>query len=196
MGKIQGMHVPLQIGDERPPSIPTIDPRCETPQDMTPNLDSEYETFIEPEDYVAYVIHNLKSSGHAVELTYMHKEALEPLYDEAHTTKMHNVINVLEIASIFNIPNVAMTKIFRSISRDIIPQDKNSKMLVTYEEGQQLIKQLGLDYDIIDACPCDEFLYCGKNENTLISCPKCKLSRYKSNIVSKKVPRKVRLSLS
>lgn len=66
----------------------------------------------------------------------------------------------------------------------------------TYEEGRQLIKQLGLDYDIIDACPCDEFLYYGKKESTLISCPKCNLSRYKANTVTKKVPRKVRLSLS
>lgn len=60
--------IPLLQNVSEQPLGTAIDPSCKTPQEPTPYLDSESHTFIEPDDYIAYVdmIHNLKSSDNAV----------------------------------------------------------------------------------------------------------------------------------
>ena len=52
------------------------------------------------------------------------------------------------------------------------------------------MKEIGMEYQAIDACPNDHIIYYGhyalENE-----CPHCQISRYRTDKVSKKVSRKV-----
>ena len=52
------------------------------------------------------------------------------------------------------------------------------------------MKEIGMEYQAIDACPNDHIIYYGQYalEN---ECPHCQISRYRTDKVSKKVPRKV-----
>ena len=52
------------------------------------------------------------------------------------------------------------------------------------------MKEIGMEYQAIDACPNDHIIYYGQYalEN---ECPHCQISRYLTDNVSKKVPRKV-----
>jgi hypothetical protein len=53
-----------------------------------------------------------------------------------------------------------------------------------------IMKEIGMDYQAIDACPNDHIIYYGKYalEN---ECPQCQISRYRTDKASKKVPHKV-----
>ena len=52
------------------------------------------------------------------------------------------------------------------------------------------MKEIGMDYQAIDACTNDHIIYCGQYalEN---KCPQSKISRYQTDQVTKNVPRKV-----
>ena len=52
------------------------------------------------------------------------------------------------------------------------------------------MKEFGMDYQDIDACPNNHIIYNGQYalEN---ECPKCQISRYRTNKASNKVPHKV-----
>ena len=52
------------------------------------------------------------------------------------------------------------------------------------------MKEIGMEYQTIDACPNDHIIYYGQYalEN---KCPHCQISRYRVDKVSKKVPHKV-----
>lgn len=84
-----------------------------------------------------------------------------------------------------------MDSIFKAISEKVIPQNLNSKMPTTRAEARKIITDVGLDYKVYDACPCDLTLYYGPLKSYLQACPKCNTSRYSDTTVTKKVPRKV-----
>jgi hypothetical protein len=52
------------------------------------------------------------------------------------------------------------------------------------------MKDIGMDYQTIDACPNDHIIYYGQHASKT-ECPQCLISRYQTNQVTKRVPRKV-----
>jgi hypothetical protein len=60
----------------------------------------------------------------------------------------------------------------------------------TYRKISVIMKEIGMDYQTIDACPNDHIIYYGKYalEN---GCPQCQISIYRTDKASKKVPHKV-----
>jgi hypothetical protein len=52
------------------------------------------------------------------------------------------------------------------------------------------MKEIGMEYQAIDACPNDHIIYYGQyaSEN---ECPQCQISRYRTDQATKKVPHKV-----
>ena len=54
------------------------------------------------------------------------------------------------------------------------------------------MKEIGMEYQSIDACPIDHIIYYG-NYASKNKCPQCEISRYRTDQVTKKVPRKVLL---
>jgi len=60
----------------------------------------------------------------------------------------------------------------------------------TYREIYVIMKEFGMEYQAIDACPNDHIIYYGQYalENEF---PQCQTSRYRTDKVTKKVPHKV-----
>jgi hypothetical protein len=59
-----------------------------------------------------------------------------------------------------------------------------------HREISVIMKEIGMDYQAIDACPNDHIIYYGQYalEN---ECPQCKISRFRTDKASKKVSHKV-----
>jgi hypothetical protein len=60
----------------------------------------------------------------------------------------------------------------------------------TYQDLHDIIKDIGMEYQDIHACPGDHIIYYGEHASKE-ECPKCQISRYRTDQVTKKVPRKV-----
>jgi hypothetical protein len=60
----------------------------------------------------------------------------------------------------------------------------------TYREISVIMKEIGMEYHAIDACPNDHIIYYGQYalENEF---PQCQISRYRTDKASNKVPQKV-----
>ena len=60
----------------------------------------------------------------------------------------------------------------------------------TYQEIYVIMKEFGMEYQAIDACPNDKIIYYGQYaiENEFLQ---CQTSRYRIDKVTKKVPHKV-----
>jgi hypothetical protein len=53
------------------------------------------------------------------------------------------------------------------------------------------MKDLGMEYKTMNECPNDSIIYYGEGKVDLKLCPKCKISRYFTNKVTKDIPQKV-----
>jgi hypothetical protein len=60
----------------------------------------------------------------------------------------------------------------------------------TYRGLHAIMKDIGMDYQTIDACPNDHIIYYGQHDSKT-ECPQCLISRYRTDQVTKRVPRKV-----
>ena len=60
----------------------------------------------------------------------------------------------------------------------------------TYRGLHAIMKDIGMDYQTIDACPNDHIIYYGQHASKT-ECLQCLISRYRSDQVTKRVPRKV-----
>lgn len=67
---------------------------------------------------------------------------------------------------------------FDSLLTALLEMFPFAKIPKTFSEAKKMIRDLGLDYEKIDACPNDCILYWKENEDR-DSCPKCKTPRWK-----------------
>ena len=74
------------------------------------------------------------------------------------------------------------------LSEFLLP--KSNILPRTYREVSLIMKEIGMEYKAIDACPNDHTIYYGQYELEN-ECPQCQISRYRTDKVSKKVPQKV-----
>jgi hypothetical protein len=115
---------------------------------------------------------------------------------------MNRLAMVMELLKVqarnHTMTNQCIDDVLRIINTFIIDPKLENKMPKTRYEARKIVSDMGLDYISIHACPCDGMLYYGPNAE-LTECPieGCGLSRYRDDMLSKKVPRKVRaLSLA
>jgi hypothetical protein len=57
------------------------------------------------------------------------------------------------------------------------------------------MKDIGMEYQIIDACPNDYMIYYGERKVDMKQCPKFKINRYHTDQVTKDMPHKVILHI-
>ena len=57
----------------------------------------------------------------------------------------------------------------------------------TYRYLSSIMKETGMHYEVIHACP-DDHVICYNQHEFAIECPKCHVSRYRTDKVTKKVP--------
>ena len=60
----------------------------------------------------------------------------------------------------------------------------------TYRDLLAIMKEIGMPYEEIDACPNDHIIYYRQHEFE-IECPECHINRCQTDQLTKKVPRKV-----
>jgi hypothetical protein len=60
----------------------------------------------------------------------------------------------------------------------------------TYQDLHAIMKDIGMEYQSIDECPDDHIIYYGKHASKT-ECPVCGINRYRTDQVTKMVPRKV-----
>ena len=60
----------------------------------------------------------------------------------------------------------------------------------TYRDLSAIMKEIGMHYEAIHACPNDHVIYYIQHEFAT-ECPGCHISRYRTNKLTKKVPQKV-----
>jgi hypothetical protein len=60
----------------------------------------------------------------------------------------------------------------------------------TYQDLHAIMKDIGMEYRSIDAFPNDHIIYYGQNASK-IECLVCGINRYRTDQVTKMVPRKV-----
>jgi hypothetical protein len=56
----------------------------------------------------------------------------------------------------------------------------------TYQDLHAIMKDIGMDYQTIDACPNDHIIYYGQHASKT-ECPQCFIGRYRTNQVTKMV---------
>jgi hypothetical protein len=133
---------------------------------------------------------------------YIEQQASTSIYTGAFLEKKSRlsiIIKYLGWQARHKVSDIAMDELFRSLHEVIVPKGKDSKnkeivnnMPRSRAEARKVIREVGFDYVVIDACPCDETLYYGPENGHLQNCPKqeCGLSRYRTDMKSSKVPRK------
>lgn len=136
------------------------------------------------------VIRVQSSAGPDADMTFLEKEASTKLYDGAASSRLKIIVEFLNLQARHGWSNLAMDDIFSTISDLVIAPHLNSQMPRSRQEARKVISDVGLDYQVIHACPCDKTLYFGTLENATF-CPKCKISRYGNTTIKKTVPRKV-----
>lgn len=133
---------------------------------------------------------------------YIEQQASTSIYTGAFENKRSRfniIIKYLCWQARHKISDVAMDELLKSISEDIIPEGLDRKgveiknnMPKNRAEARSVVREVGFDYVVYDACPCDGTLYYGERFEHLEKCPRenCGLSRYRTDMKSKKVPRK------
>jgi hypothetical protein len=114
-------------------------------------------------------------------------------------SRLNIIIKFLSWQSRHKVSDIAMDELFQFLHNDIVPKGKDSKqetivnnMPCNRADARKVIREVGFDYIIIDACPCDGTLYYGDRNAHLQQCPleNCGLSRYRTDLKSQTVPRK------
>ena len=86
--------------------------------------------------------------------------------------------------------NVCVDAVFRTIADPIIPKTLNPQMPKAQREAKKVLSQVGLEYKVIDCCPCEKFIYYTEANKKLLRCPKCQHPQYRSDVKKKRVPHK------
>ena len=122
----------------------------------------------------------------------LEKEASTLIFDGTDSSRLRVIVGLLNLQAKRKLSDVTMIDIFTAIDDLIIPKHANLRMPHSCADVKKLVSEVGLDYNVIHACPCNKTLYYGKN-GSLSSCPKCRRSRFKDNTIRTNVPRKVNL---
>lgn len=137
--------------------------------------------------------------GPLPDASFIEQQASTAVYTGAKQSRLTMIIKFLSWQARHKVSDVAMDDLFRIINEDIIPKGVDAKgrnienhMPSARSEARIVIRDVGFDYITIDACPCDEFLYHGPEKSKLTECPReqCKLSRYRTDMKTHKIPRK------
>jgi hypothetical protein len=118
----------------------------------------------------------------------MYRHASKPLYEGLNVSVISTTIVIINMAVIHGVSNAYVDELLKYVATVLLPQ--GNMLPPSHYEAKKLIRKLGLNYNIIHACPAGHILYRNEHKN-LESCPKagCGLSRFISR--STCIPAKV-----
>ena len=106
------------------------------------------------------------------------EDANQPCYEGCkHFSKLSTIVHLYHMKCLNGWTNKSFTMLLEFFL-DFLPS--NAKLSKYCYEAKKIIKDLGLSYEKIHACPKDCILYWKENTN-LEACPNCNRSRLESN---------------
>ena len=106
------------------------------------------------------------------------EDANQPCYEGCkHFSKLSTIVHLYHMKCLNGWTNKSFTMLLQFLL-DFLPS--NAKLPNDCYEVKKIIKDLGLSYEKIHACPKDCILYWKENAN-LEAFPNCNLSRWESN---------------
>jgi hypothetical protein len=108
---------------------------------------------------------------------HLYEQAVTPIFGNSSMNVISITIVLMNVAVIHGCSNAYMDELFRYLSRSLLPGD--NKLPSGHYTARNMIRKLGLSYEIIHACPFGCILYQNKNAD-LIECLKInyRKSRY------------------
>jgi hypothetical protein len=107
----------------------------------------------------------------------LYRQASRPLYSRMNVSILLATIILLNMAVVHGVTNAYFDELLKYLGTILLP--RGNMLPKTHYEAKQLIQRLGLNYDIIDACPSGYVLFRKENENLRsFPLPRCGLSRY------------------
>lgn len=153
-------NIELDVGDD--------DKIGEMLGDMFPNIDPLNEINMEEEEPNEYAKTFYK----------LLQENEQPLYEGSKCSKLSALVKLLHLKSLGGWSNESFSKLMDLMKNELLPP--GSCLPDSYYEAKKVIRDLGLSYKKIDACPNHCMLYWKEDENRE-SCKVCKLSRWKED---------------
>ena len=131
-------------------------------------------------------VHEEDNDENAESMEALLKEASIPLFKDNPTNRLQATLMLLNICTIFGVPNTCVNKLLKLLKYDLLP--KESTCPPSHYEAKKLVRKLGLSYNTIHACKNGHCL-CRDELKDAKECPQCKESRYVPN--SDSIPMKV-----
>jgi hypothetical protein len=104
------------------------------------------------------------------------EECLEPLYNEAASSKLAATVLLMNLCTVHGVSNNCANELFGILHSHLLP--RNNSLPRNYYAAQSLTAKLGLTYKTIHACERGCVLFRGPHEDAL-QCPKCGGRRYR-----------------
>lgn len=115
------------------------------------------------------------------------EHAKERIYEGARVSRLSAILMLLNLQARYQASNALLNDLLRTLNQFILPAENS--LPSSWKEAKKLLRSIGMEYHIIHACENDCVLFRNEHAN-LDECPECGLSRYRSDMVTDKVPRK------
>lgn len=187
-------HAELQ--QQQAPEVDGIDPLQEDPNDeMHMDIDEEAAMDEVMTNYfpIEELTHEGSSStphrGHPRERLWEEAKthAQARLFEGARLSRLSAILQILNLQTRHGASNIMLDDLFRVLHDLILPE--GNSLPSSWKEAKKVLKTLGMEYQVIHACPRDCMLFRGEYKD-LDSCLECGTSRYKEDMVTSKVPQK------
>lgn len=109
------------------------------------------------------------------------------IYAGARLSKLSTILEILNLKTKYNASDMLINDIFRLMHELILPQENS--LPGSWKEAKKVLRAIGMKHEVIHACPNDCILF-RKEHKHEVTCPECGASRYKENMLTKKVPQK------
>lgn len=97
---------------------------------------------------------------------------------------------ILNLQASYSVPNIHTDALLKLLGGKMLPQPNT--LPESYLEAKKLLKEVGMEYQIIHCCEDGCCLYRGALENAT-TCPICRKDRYRDDTIGKKIPKKVNI---
>lgn len=102
--------------------------------------------------------------------------------------RLSTTLLILNLQSSYSVPNIHTDALLRLLGDEILPQPNTLPR--SYLEARKVLKEVGMEYNIIHCCANGCCLYRGALANAM-ECPQCNEKRYREDTIGKKIPQKV-----
>jgi hypothetical protein len=100
--------------------------------------------------------------GPTKEMNYLQQEASTKLYQGADMSRLEFIFWILTMQSQRLLTILCMDDVLGGMADKLIPKFLNPNMPHTRAKARRILIEIGLDYKVYDACPCDHTFYYGK----------------------------------